>query len=102
MHSITLRLAGPDDDAALARLAARDTRPVPPAPVLIAERDGVTFAARSLATGATIADPFTATADLVELLAVQARHSTEPPRGARRRRPTLRPALRLVPQPARR
>ena len=96
MRSITVRLAGPEDGAALARIAARDTRPVPAAPVLLAERDGEPLAARSLASGLTIADPFVPTADLVEMLDVAARHGAEPEAGARRPAPEPRPAARLA------
>lgn len=96
MRSITLRLAGPEDDAALAHIAARDTRPVPPAPVLLAERDGEPLAARSLANGATVADPFAPTAELVEMLAVAVRHAAQPPRGVRREAESRRPAARLA------
>jgi hypothetical protein len=40
--------------------------------VLVAEADGTLVAARSLATGATIADPFRPTADVTALLALRA------------------------------
>jgi hypothetical protein len=67
---ITVRLAQPADEQAIARLAGRDSRPVPPAPWLVAERDGELQAAVSLRTGAVVADPFRPTAQLVKLLAV--------------------------------
>jgi len=65
---VVLRVARPDDEAILQRLAALDSRPVPAAPVLVAEVDGEALAALSLADGAAVADPFSATAPLVELL----------------------------------
>lgn len=65
---VTLRLAGEDDEAAVARLAQLDSRPVPAAPLLVAERGGRIDAAISLAGGDAIADPFRRTAELVELL----------------------------------
>ena len=54
--------------AALERLAGLDSRPLPPGPHLVAERDGRTDAALSLSTGELIADPFRRTAELRELL----------------------------------
>jgi hypothetical protein len=65
---VTLRLAGDDDEAAIARLAQLDSRPVPPAPLLVAERAGRIDAAVSLSAGDVLADPFRRTAELVELL----------------------------------
>jgi hypothetical protein len=65
---VTLRHAFPDDAAVVARLAALDSRPVPPAPLLLAEIDGEPWAALSLKTGATVADPFRPTAALLDLL----------------------------------
>jgi hypothetical protein len=70
--SLSLRLARPEDDAALERLAALDCAPVPQAPVLVAFEDGEPRAARSLATGAVVADPFVPSAHLVELLSLRA------------------------------
>jgi hypothetical protein len=65
---VTLRLATPADLAALQRLAQLDTRPLPPAPRLVAERDGRIDAALSLSNRELIADPFRRTAELCELL----------------------------------
>jgi hypothetical protein len=65
---VTIRLAGGDDDQAIARVAGRDSRPIPPAPHLVAERDGVIEAVLSLQTGELVADPFQRTAELAELL----------------------------------
>lgn len=65
---VTLRPAFPDDAPAVARLAALDSRPVPMGPLLLAEIDGEPWAALSLKTGATIADPFRPTAALLDLL----------------------------------
>jgi hypothetical protein len=87
---ITIRLAGPGDVQALRRLAALDSRPVPPAPQLVAEREGRIDAALSLSNGASVADPFRHTAHLCELLC----HRADGLRAAPRRR------LRLRPEPA--
>jgi hypothetical protein len=66
---ITLRHAFPDDACAIARLAALDSRSAPPPPpLLLAEIDGEPWAALSLRTGETIADPFRPTAALLDLL----------------------------------
>jgi hypothetical protein len=68
-HSpVTVRLASSADAGALARLAELDSRPLPPGPHLMAERDGRPDAALSLTTGALVADPFRRTAELRELL----------------------------------
>jgi hypothetical protein len=67
-HPITLRLAGEPEGAALDRLAQLDSRPLPPGPHLLGERDGRIEAAISLATGEVVADPFRRTAELCELL----------------------------------
>jgi hypothetical protein len=69
---ISIRDAYPDDSAALRRLAALDSAPVPQAPVLVADVGGELRAALSLRDGSVVADPFALTADLVVLLEVQA------------------------------
>ncbi|MGH2985263.1 MAG: hypothetical protein ACRDLO_01075 [Solirubrobacterales bacterium] len=65
---VTIRLARPGDDEGIARVAGRDSRPIPPPPLLVAERDGAIEAVLSLGTGEVVADPFRRTAELVELL----------------------------------
>jgi len=66
---ITIRFAYPDDAAALRRLAALDSQPLPPGPLLVAEvADEVWAAVSATAEAGTIADPFRHTADLVALL----------------------------------
>ena len=95
-QSLTIRPGYADDDLALRRLATLDSAPaVPPAPLLIAEIDGELRAAYSVLDGTAIADPFRATAALLELLelhAAQLRRAERPPArpllraGARRRR----------------
>ena len=69
---LRIRYVSPGDASAVARLAALDEAPVPPLPVLIAEVGGEPRAARSLATGHVVADPFHRTDQLVELLALRA------------------------------
>jgi hypothetical protein len=68
MEPITLRLAGPDDERALERLAQLDSRPLPPGPHLLCERADRIDAAISLGSGELVADPFRRTAELCELL----------------------------------
>lgn len=68
---ITIRRAHPEEPGVL-RIAALDSARVPSAPLLVAEVDGQVRAVRSIHGGDSIADPFYATADLVELLDVHA------------------------------
>lgn len=85
---ITIRFANPDDAGALRRLAALDSQPLPPGPLLVAEVAGELWAAVSVtAAPRAIGDPFKHTAELVALLHERADRLT------RRRQP--RPA----PQP---
>ena len=74
MTDIVLRLCGETDAAALRRIAERDsTRPLA-GPVLGAEVEGELRAAVSLRSGRVVADPFSPTAELVELLRARAEH----------------------------
>jgi hypothetical protein len=89
---VTIRLATPDDQLALYRLAALDSAPSPPAGrVLLAEMDGELAAALSLDDESVIADPFQFTLHTVELLRTHAAAAREPqPR--RHLRPRFAPA----------
>jgi hypothetical protein len=71
-NEILIRRACADDGPDLVRLAALDSASPPPAPLLVAELDGVLAAALSLRDGSTIADPFRRTAEVVELLRLRA------------------------------
>ena len=78
---ITIRPAYPDDAAALRRLAALDSALVPRGELLVAEIDGELRVAVSLDDLSAIADPFTRTAEIVELLRSHvAQHTAQPPR----------------------
>jgi 2-keto-4-pentenoate hydratase len=66
--TVVIRAARGSDGATLRRLAALDSARVPTGDVLIAETEGDVVAAHAPATGATIADPFRRTAEVVELL----------------------------------
>jgi hypothetical protein len=66
--TVLIRLARGSDGAALHRLAALDSARIPTGELLVAETDGALVAAHAPASGATIADPFRQTAEVVELL----------------------------------
>ena len=72
---ITIRQATSDDAFALRRLAALDDARALRGEVLLAEHAGDIRAALSLENGRTIANPFAATADLVEMLRVHSRYA---------------------------
>ena len=87
-EAVMIRRATEADRATLVRLAALDSAPAPAGEVLLAEVEGQALGAIEVASGATIADPFRPTAELVELLSLRARRlraATHP------RRPRLRP-----------
>jgi hypothetical protein len=67
------RLSSPGDERALARLAMLDSSTPPAEPVLLARVDGQLLAALALSDGSIVADPFHATADLIDLLRARAR-----------------------------
>jgi hypothetical protein len=69
---ITIRPARPADASPLAQLAELDSAEMPVAPVLIAEAHGELRAAVSLYDGAAIADPFSHTLWMVQLLDARA------------------------------
>ena len=90
--AVVLRPATSADAEAIGRVAQLDTRPLPPGPHLVAERGGRIEAAISLKTGEVVANPFSPTADLRELLRVRAAELAPPrrratPRGGLRPRP---------------
>jgi hypothetical protein len=79
VEPIAIRTATAADRDGLVKLAERDTAGVPREPLLVAEAEGELRAAISLADGRTIADPFTPTADLIDLLRARARHARAVP-----------------------
>jgi hypothetical protein len=94
VEPVTIRWAGAADRPALEALAALDGASLPTAPMLVAERDGVPVAALAADGSDPIADPFSPTAELVDLLEVRARQLFE---GERARRGSARRTLgRLV------
>jgi len=74
IDGVTVRMMRPEDRAALVRLAALDSGPIPFGAWLVAEVEGELWAAAPLAGGHALADPFRPTADLVELLEMRAAH----------------------------
>jgi hypothetical protein len=68
LDGVLLRIARPDDDADLIRVAALDSARPLAGPALVAEENGVVVAALCLSTGRAIADPFVPSEHLVELL----------------------------------
>jgi hypothetical protein len=68
MTNLTIRSATAADTAALAHLAALDSSVIPTGPIFLAEQDERLIAAVSARDGAAIADPFTRSADAVEIL----------------------------------
>jgi hypothetical protein len=71
---IKIRQATSNDAFALRRLAALDDRPALRGEVLLAEQAGELRAALSLDSGRVVANPFAATAELVEMLRVHSRY----------------------------
>ena len=65
---VLIRAARGSDGAALSRLAALDSARIPAGELIVAETEGALVAAHAPASGATIADPFRHTAEVVELL----------------------------------
>jgi hypothetical protein len=75
-QGLTLRLATSADQSALARLAELEQTARPADPVLLGEVMQRPVAALSLRDGRVIADPFTPTAELIELMRLRARQIT--------------------------
>ena len=73
-EELTIRLARPGDGDALARLAQRDSAPLPASPALLAFSGERLMAAVSLSNGQTVADPFEHTLAIVEVLRARAGH----------------------------
>jgi hypothetical protein len=90
--SLTIRPARPVDAWALERLAALDSAKPLTGDVLLAEADGRPVAAVSVATGAAVADPFTASAGAVDVLRMRAAQVAVPAGPHVRRSPLLRRA----------
>ena len=72
-NTVVLREATRDDTRALTRLAALDSTRALRGRVLLAEADGELVAALGTEDGRSVADPFTPSQSLVDLLRVHAR-----------------------------
>ncbi len=102
MSTLTLRICGPRDADALRRLAERDSARPLAGRVLLAEVCGAPRAAICLETRRVIADPFSPTTAIVDLLRARAEQIVRPsnpplsPRSRIRRR-----ARAWLPHPAR-
>jgi hypothetical protein len=95
-QALTIRMAYPDDRAALERLATLDAKPLPSEPLLVAEIEGELWAALSLSDGSAVADPFQPSGVLVDLLRARSEQLSAASRwrhrlSLRRIKPTLRP-----------
>jgi hypothetical protein len=73
-QTIALRLAQPDEQPAVQRLAALDDAPELGGEVLLALVDGEPVAALSLGDGRVVADPFRFTEEAVGLLRLRFQH----------------------------
>lgn len=69
---ITIRASTSRDARAVRRLALLEEQPVPPGETLVAEVDRRVVAALAIEDGHALADPFTASSDVVELLEFRA------------------------------
>jgi hypothetical protein len=69
---VTIRICGPADERALRRLAGLDTARPLEGTILAAEVEDEPLAAICLETGRVVADPFSRTAGLVDLLRARA------------------------------
>jgi hypothetical protein len=75
MTDLTIRVARPADDWAVARLAALDSAAKPAGDVLLAEVDGTPVAALSVTDGHAVADPFRHSDEAVALMRLRARRA---------------------------
>ena len=71
-HSVAVRLARPEDERAIQRIAALDGAKVPGGRVLVAEADGELIAALSVSDRQAVADPFRWTSDVMALMEMRA------------------------------
>jgi hypothetical protein len=94
-EAVTVRLARDEDLAEVRRLVQLEGGHELAGPVLLAEAEGELVAARSLANGAAVADPFRHTAHLAELLALRSVHLRDDGAGPKRPGLTGRLALAL-------
>ena len=70
--SVAVRLARPEDEAAIQKLAALDGKKAPAGRVLVAEADSEVIAALAIDGAHAVADPFRWTSDVVALMEMRA------------------------------
>jgi hypothetical protein len=70
--SVAVRLARPEDESAIRRIASLDGKKAPEGRVLVAEADREVIAALAINGGQAVADPFRWTSDVVALMEVRA------------------------------
>ena len=70
--SVAVRMARPEDEPAIRRLASLDGKRVPAGRLLVAEADSELIAALPVAGGSAVADPFRWTSDVVALMEMRA------------------------------
>jgi hypothetical protein len=70
--SVAVRLAGPEDESAIRRIASLDGKKAPEGRVLVAEADREIIAALAIEGSAAVADPFRWTSDVVALMEMRA------------------------------
>jgi hypothetical protein len=90
--ALTIRRLDEADRAAVAELAGRDSKPALDGTLLGAELEGRLVAAVAIATGESVADPFTRTAEIRSILEARAeelRGRPRPPGRMFRLRPGL-------------
>lgn len=73
IHAFTIRSSTAADRDAIRRLALLDDQPEPRGDALLGFVDGELAAARPVAGGHAVADPFRRTAELLDLLDLRAR-----------------------------
>src|SRR3954449_11255168 len=76
-EAVLMRRATAEDAARIRTLARLDDKRLPAGPFLVAETGGEIVAARSLPSGAVVADPFRLTSDIVAMLRLRAAQVSE-------------------------
>jgi hypothetical protein len=71
-ESVAVRLARPEDESAIHRVASLDGKKAPAGRVLVAEADSEIIAALAIDGGNAVADPFRWTSDVVALMEMRA------------------------------
>ena len=82
--NVTIRRRSEQDDGRIELLAQLEGRHEPEGPWLVAEVEGQVLAATSLATGETLSDPFSRTAELRAMLELRAAQLYRRSNGGRR------------------